>query len=372
MNSMAHFLRRLLFSFGFAKCCIMVCSMMVVLPLHADVPPSWYDLKIRNTHYPREIYFSGFVLGEQQPEENLQQAMERIKREAQVEAASSIRMKVEKTLTEANQSELVRSSGSFDEKVTEQFKSFTRIRVDMEIPGLKVEAWKNESKNEIAAFAYVRKDELAHKLDRRLITGITKVELALENVDRLKNEGRKLEARKMVEEGMRLFDDIEQTQALLLSIDNDGSTDLQLSETFALKQSMTDRMAELQHGIAICLQVKAYCDKEPYPYLEKQLQGTLNSLGCHFTNDTAEAEWIVSVDAKTREYQHMFFGNADVYTSYMDAQVSIFKVNTGQRVYEDLVTVKGSHTLNFNEAAREAYKGGSKKLGIVITQTIAQ
>lgn len=371
MDSTVSFLKRLLSSFGFAKCCIIVCSMMAALPLRADVPPSWYDLRIRNTHYPREVYYSGFVLGEQQSGENLQQAMERLKREAQVEAASSIRMKVEKTLTEANQSELVRSSGSFDEKVTEQFESFTQIRVDMEIPGLKVEAWKNESKNEIAAFAYVRKDELARKLERRLITGITKVELTLENVDRLKDEGRKPEARKTAEEGMHLFDDIEQTQTLLLTIDHDG-TDMQLSETLALKQSMTDRLAELQHGIAICLQVKAFCNEDPYPHLEKQLQGTLNSLGCHFTNDTIEAEWVVSVDAKTREYQHAAFGNVDVYTSYMDAQVSIFKVNTGQRVYEDLVTVKGSHTLNFNEAAREAYKGGSKKIGAVITQTIVQ
>lgn len=345
---------------------------VVVLPLCANEPPSWYDLKARHTYYPREVYFSGFVLGEQQPGESLQQAMERIKLEAQVEAASSIRMKVEKTLTESNRSELEQEIGSFNEKVTEHFESFTQIQVDMEIPGLKVEVWKNDAKKEIAAFAYVRKDELTRKLERRILTGTTKAELMLENISRLMNEGRKPEARKVAEEGMRLFDDIEQTQAILLAIDNANVFDLQISEVAELKQSMADRLAELQHGIAICLRIKAYCQETPYPSMEKQLQGELNVLGCYFTNDTTEAEWIISVDAKTRDYQHTAFGNADMYASYMEAQISVLKVNTGQRIYEDFVTVKGTHTLNFEEAAREAYKVGVKKVGTIIKQTIMQ
>lgn len=351
---------------------LIACSMTVVLPLYAEEPPSWYDLKVRNTRYPKEVYFSGFVLGEQQPGENLQQATERIKREAQVEAASSIRMKVEKTLTEANQSELVQGAGSFDEKVTEHFESFTQIRVEMEIPGLKVEVWKNDAKKEISAFAYVRKDELARKLERRILTGMTKAELALENVNRLMDEGRKPEARKVAEDGMLLFEDIEQTQALLLAIDNDNIADLQISEAAELKQSMADRLAELQHGIAICLRIEAYCQEKPYSSLEKQLQGELNVLGCYFTNDTIQAEWIISVNAQTRDYQHTAFGNTDMYASYMEAQISILKVNTGQRIYEDLLTVKGTHTLNFDEAARNAYKAGVKKIGSIIKQTIMQ
>lgn len=351
---------------------IVCLMMMVVLPLYANEPPSWYDLKVRHTRYPRELYFSGFVLEELQPGENLQQAMERIKREAQIEAASSIRMKVEKTLTEANRSELEQGAGSFNEKVTEHFESFTQIRVDMEIPGLKVEVWRNDASKEIAAFAYVRKDELARKLERRILTGITKAELVLENISRLMNEGRKPEARKVAEEGMRLFDDIEQTQALLLAIDDGNVVDLQISEVAELKQVMSDRLAELQHGIAISLRIKAYCQEKPYSYLEKQLQGELNVLGCYFTNDTTEAEWIISVDAKTRDYQHTAFGNADMYVSYMEAQISVLKVNTGQRIYEDLVTVKGTHTLNFDEAARDAYKAGVKKVGGIIKQIIMQ
>ena len=356
----------------FSKLCLIISLMITAtFALYADVPPSWYNLSMRNSYYPKETYFSGFVIGEQQPNENLQQAMDRIKREAQVEAASSIRMRVEKTLTETNRSELIQAAGVFDEKVTEQFVSFTQLRVDMEIPGLKVEVWKDETKKEIAAFAYVKKSELISKLNRRIIAGITKAELALENIERLINDGRKSEARKAAEEGLLLFKDIEEAQTLLLAIDN-GSADLQLSETLALKQSMSDRLTELQHGIAICLRITAYCNENPYPYLEKQLQGELNTIGCHFTNDAATADWIVSVDAKTREYQHTTWGNVDMYVSYMDAQISIVKTNTGQRIYEDLLTVKGTHTLNFDEAARDAYKGSAKKIGNVITQTITQ
>lgn len=353
-----------------AKCFITFCAMMVFLPLYAEEAPLWYDLKVRNTHYPKELYFSGFALGERQAGESLQQAVERIKREAQVEAASSIRMKVEKTLTEANRNELVQGAGSFDEKVTEYFEALTQIRVDMEIPGLKVEVWKDDAKKEIAAFAYIRKDELVHKLERRIIAGMTKAELALDNVNRLMQEGRKPEARKVAEEGMGLFDDIERTQALLLAIDNGDASDLQISEAVELKQLMADRLAELRHGIAICMRIEAYCREVPYSDLEKQLQGELNTLGCHFTNDTTEAEWIIAVDAKTRDYQHTAFGNTDMYVSYMEARIFVFNVNADQRVYEDLLTVKGSHTLNFDEAARDAYKAGIKKIGAVVKQTI--
>lgn len=45
-------------------------------------------------------------------------------------------------------------------------------------------------------------------------------------------------------------------------------------------------------------------------------------------------------------------------------------MTTKQIVYEDLISVKGSHTLSYDEAVRAAYKELNPKLGEIIKTQI--
>lgn len=362
-----------LFSRLVATVCLSVlCLGLSALPSRTEVQvPDWYELQSRNLHYPREMWFVGFVIGEPQAGESIAQATERLKRGAQTDAAASIRMKVEKTLTSVNRSEQVQTAGTFDEQVTEMFESATRMEVNMEIPGLRTEVWQNPANKEIAVFACVKKSELVRKLDRQITAGITKQEMAVEHIQTLIQQGNKATARTETEKALDTFVGIEQAQMLLLAIGS-APEDLQLVEIASLRQQLTDLQAALKHGITVCLRVNAVYKEESFAYPEKRIQGELSEVGCNFTSDTIGTDWVIDVIAVPRHYQCTAFGNVNTYTAYVDAHINIIQMSASQCIYKDVLTAKGTHTLGFDEAVRVAYDASITQTSAIIKQYITQ
>lgn len=349
-----------------------LCPSLSVSAQRADVQaPDWYDFQSRRLHYPKEEWFTGFVSDMLRAGETVVQATERLKREAQAEAASSIRMRVEKTLSSVSSSEQTQSAGVFDERVVEVFESATRMEVSVELPGLRTEAWYNPAGGEIAAFAFVRRSELLRKLDRQITAGLTQQEMAVERIRSLAETGHKSEARQETERALQTFASVEQAQMLLLAVGSEPE-DLQLAETAALRQTLTGWQSALEHGITVCLRMEATWKQQPYDYPAKRIQGELSESGCNFTADSIGADWIIDIVAVPRHYQCTTFGTTCVYTSYVDTHVSIVQAHTSQCIYQDVLTAKGTHTLGFDEAVRAAYEESVSRTGEIIKQHITQ
>ena len=56
--------------------------------------------------------------------------------------------------------------------------------------------------------------------------------------------------------------------------------------------------------------------------------------------------------------------------SILLSEITLEKVMTAQRVYEDMITEKGAHTRDFKEAARDAYKKITPKIINLVTENI--
>jgi len=343
------------------RCGILGILLFVSFSISAQMLPDWMEDASRKFHYPREEWFSGFVTGEQQPGESLEKTFSRLKDDARVEAASSIRMTVEKEMKSSNRSELMQTSSSFDEKVTEIFESTTRTGVSMEIPGLKAEAWQNPRTKEISAFAYVSRNELLKKTKKQITVVLTKIELALDNVAQLVEIGQKMNARKAAQETLSLFGELEYAQKILLAISSDDE-DLQMDEANSLRLRLMQLCSDLQHGIKLYIKCSCFLFDEPYPALQKELSASLSDIGCEFVESMENADWSIFVNANTRAYNYAEFGGISTYTSYVDAGLSIDKQITSQRIYEDEIHQKGTHTIGYEEAARSAFHDITKTL----------
>lgn len=359
---------RLYYSLGL----IVVLLACFCVPISAEVKiPDWYDLQSRNLHYPRDVYYTGFVIGEPNAAESNADAMERIKRDSQKDAAASIRMKIESSVSAINRSELTQVGGDFDEHVTEFFESVSHINVNIEVPGLQTEVWTNSSTGEIAAFSFVRKAELKKKLDRQVTAGIARIEMNIENIESMIEANNKSKARDEVEHTFTLFDNIEQAQALLLSIGSDLE-DLQYSQTSDLKQTLMKLQSQLKHGISVCLRMGAEWNGNSYDKPAKRIEGILSDLGCNFTTDTIGVDWIIDVNSVPRHYSSNSFGNSTTYTSYIDSHISIVQGHTFLRIYEDALSAKGVHTFSFDEADKVAYEEAVKQISEIIKEYIKQ
>jgi hypothetical protein len=107
-----------------------------------------------------------------------------------------------------------------------------------------------------------------------------------------------------------------------------------------------------------------------YTALQGEVKGQLSALGCSFVADPSQADYVITVQAKAREYNRADFGGNVAYFAYVDADISLTKTATGQRIYDDFLSIKGGHTHNYSQAARTAYKDLAKEIDKLIKQYI--
>lgn len=349
------------------------CWAITAFTAFAQMPPSWYDHDLRRLDYPDSEYFTGYAESTPMSGERVEVATQRLKDAARVEAVSTIRIHV-KNLTKSNfYNESFESLDGWSETIKETFRSSTTTSVDMKIPGLQIEAWRNPQTGTISAFAYVKKSTLIRQLEKQITVALTKVEMSLDQIDQLIATGQKLQARSAAENALPLFAEVDEAQKLLVAVDADATEEtLMLPETRQLQQRLMAMVAQLKNALTICIQCNASIFGTNYPTLSSTLQGHLSKLGCNFVSDPSTADWVVEIQSQAREYNVMTMGNVSTYFVYVDASVSVTKTATGQRVYENMFSEKGGHTHNYNQAARDAYKYLTPKICQAVEEQVKQ
>lgn len=141
-----------------------------------------------------------------------------------------------------------------------------------------------------------------------------------------------------------------------------------LTRVHDLEQGVKQRLADLEYGTTYCVVCNADLYGQRYVKLANEVKGELSTSGCNFVDNPVDADYVIRIQASARKYNE-FQG---AYFTYVDAAVSIEKNATGQRIFEDEVSVKGAHTLGYTEAARDGYKQISKEISKLLKQNIKQ
>lgn len=351
----------------------LVCWAMTAVSAFAQMPPTWSDYDMRQLEFPDSEYFTGYAEGAPMTGERQEVATQRLKDAARVEAVSTIRVHITNQSTnDLISQQLSNMEGEFW-NVMNTFTSSTTTTVDMKIPGLQIEAWRDPQTGSIYAFAYVKKSTLIRQLEKQITVALTKVEMSLDQVDQLIATGQKLQARSAAEKALPLFAEVDEAQKLLVAVDADATEEtLMLNETRQLQQRLMAMVAHLKNALTICIQCDASIFGSHYPTLSATLQGHLSKLGCNFVSDPSVADWVVMIQASAREYSTVLTGNIATYFVYVDATVSVRKTVTNQLVYEDMLTEKGGHTHNYHQAAREAYRYLTPKICKAVEEQVKQ
>jgi len=351
----------------------LVCWAMSAVSAFAQMPPTWSDYDMRQLEYPDREYFTGYAEGAPMTGERQEVATQRLKDAARIEAVSTIRVHITNQSTnDLISQQLSNMEGEFW-NVMNTFASSTTTSVDMKIPGLQIEAWRDPQTGTIYAFAYVKKSTLIRQLEKQITVALTKVEMSLDQVDQLIATGQKLQARSAAEKALPLFAEVDEAQKLLVAVDADATEEiLMLNETRQLQLRLMAMVAQLKNALTICIQCDASIFGTNYPTLSSTLQGHLSKLGCNFVSDPSMADWVVMIQASAREYSTVLTGNIATYFVYVDATVSVRKAVTNQLVYEDMLTEKGGHTHNYHQAAREAYRYLTPKICKSVEEQVKQ
>ena len=119
--------------------------------LFAQSAPTWYDFNMRKMMYADTEYFTGFAEGSLMENERPEVATQRLKDAARVEAVSTIQVHVkDQTTNNIVSKQLSTMDGDFW-NVMNTFTSSTTTSVDMNIPGLQIESWRDPQTGTISA-----------------------------------------------------------------------------------------------------------------------------------------------------------------------------------------------------------------------------
>lgn len=344
--------------------------MWSVLVQSQDTPPMWVDNAWRAASYPRETYIIGFVQGEVQANEASETTHQRLKRQAQAEAIANIQTSVEHVSSMMSRSDQQMGTMGYTEIVTEVFQTSTTTRSSFkDIPNLAVESWQNTKTNEVFAFAWVKKSELSKHLQRQINRLLTRAEINVEETHELICKGEKVEARKTITQSVEYLQELAEYQHIIEIIDgNIVPEDILLNESIVLKKQIIQLYRELENGIYIFVDSKCDILGKTYPNFIQQVKEELSNLGCSFTSNLQQADWIIHIDGTTRNMNQAQVAGFVAYFVEANISLRITKANTQQTIFEGVWTEKGSHTNNDYEAALNAYD----KLTNVVTRKITE
>ncbi len=296
-------------------------------------------------------------MGEVQAGESIEQTLQRIKEKAQAEAVQNITTSVEYTSSSIVQSDQHSGTMGFSEMTRELFSTSTTIHSSLQdIPNLSVESWHNPQTNEVFAFAWVKKTDLMRTLKKQIISHIIRAEMAVEDAEGLLAEGEKSAARKAITKAIEHLQQVEEQQKVVQSVDsNTEMEDIAFAESNALKQRATALYQQLKHGVSVYIGGEITIFDKSYPTFINQIKQQISGMGCTFTTNEAEADWVIRLQGTTREYNTLQTGAYTAYFVMSEVILQIVKGNTQSVIYEGSFSEKGSHTLNREEAGYAAY-----------------
>lgn len=260
---------------------------------------------------------------------------------------------------------------SIDGNSTVVYTSKTHFSTDVELKLVETKTYYYPETKQGYAIAYIDKNAACQYYRNAVATILNKADNSLALARGFIGSGFKHRAKVELETLLTDFRTTEEAFFWLgmLGVSYDESEKLQ-AQYNEKKGLIKQRLADLQYGTSICLVCSTDIFGTSYPTLQNELKGKLAAEGCNFTDDPSRADWVIRVEVSTREYNYLKMNSQSLYFAYADANISIDKVVSSQRICEDGLSAKGGHTMDYKEAARTACKELVEKLGALILQSI--
>jgi len=319
-------------------------------------PPDWVK-------YTNEGYFFDIESGSESQQMDEAKFRNDLLDLARANLSKQIQVKVE----EVSQLDKTAVNGETDI----QYSSTRRFTTDLNLKLAKTENHTDISSGMVFVIAYINKQETCQYYENELQMLLSETDNAFQIAENYVQQGFKPKAKSELQQALSELDSAEEI-FFWLNIFGMPKPLLQqhLNRVHHAEQSLKTRIAELEHSTAYCVLCTADNFGEPYPNLENEIKGELSASGCNFTNDTIAADYVIRIEAAAREFNKTNVAGTLVYFVFVDATLSIEKNVTKQRVFEDEISEKGSHTMGFKEASREGYKTISKKISELLKENL--
>jgi hypothetical protein len=327
------------------QCFFTLCFATCALVLFGQEAPRWLDRTEREQVYPSSAFLTGFVSETLRATDDIAQVQERLKREAQKELSENIRLKIEGA-TQTGESSL-RVNGK--EQIVATYDASIRTSSNVEIVGIKTDAYVDHRKNIAYAFAYANKYEVTGYYRANIAMLVQQSESLLHTAEQLEQSGEKAKARKQCEEVIPLLNKVRHAQDLLTVIDATDSESLQQAQVETLHNKSTQMLARLAQGVYVYVESSEDLFGAHVDIVSGKVKAELALKGCSFIEDEAQADFRLRLNVSTRPLS----SNGSIVFCYVDATVELYDVRKQKTVYTENLSQKGGSNSQ-DKAGRKA------------------
>jgi len=335
----------------------------VSLALLGQGKPRWTQESERELDYPSRFFFTGYAQGNARAGETVEDAKNRLMRDAQGLLSESVRV----TVRSHASSQTVSAMTNRTERIDAVFSSNVQTFADVEIVGIRSEPpYHDPATGVVHAFAYVSRNELAGFHKSNIAMNLAQAEGLLQTALNLEAAGEKPQARRQCEQAMPLLAKIRASQNMLAAVDPHAAPDdLQTARTEALHGRMALLQAHLAQSVIVFLESVESNFSRAETVLGNRLKALLSERGCSFADEPAQADFRLKIEASTRYYGAEY----DFTVCYADVTVSLFDVRKDRIVFQDEFSQKG--VLRTRETAgRQALEDAAPTIAEKISEWI--
>lgn len=218
---------------------------------------------------------------------------------------------------------------------------------------------------------YINKEEACKYYENDVVMLLGQINNSITIADNYISTGFKSKARAELQNALSLFGNSDE---MFFWLNVYGMPDYRLQKYHEQmnqkEQLIKSKLGELEYGTTYYVVCTADNLGKSYPKLRNEIKGDLSTSGCNFVDDPNQADYVINIDASAREYNVITNAGSIAYFTYVDAVITIDKIATHQRIYEDEISVKGSHTISYDEAGRDAYKKIRKEICKMLKENI--
>jgi hypothetical protein len=321
--------------------------------VNAQNDPAWLLESWKSAQYSANTFITGFAQDSKNRNETIAEATERVKNFARANLSESILSSIQSVNESYSQS----VSDGKKESVSETFKSQINVSTNLEINGIKVETYVKD--NMVYGFAFANKYEIIGFYKANLNMQVQQIEGFINTAQELEKNNEKNKAKDEFNKAVPIFEEVATSQGILSAVDkNISEEDLKMQQTMKLYNEVIQANARLAQGIIVLVTTNEDNFNEKSTSIENNLKAILAANGCRFTRLEEEADWKVEINATSREFNYA----NNVYFSYVDAEVKLFKAPSDKHVYQNEFSQKGAHSKSYLDAARKAYNEISKPI----------
>jgi hypothetical protein len=181
--------------------------------LFGQAKPDWMDNDARNAKFPPNAFFTGFA--QRVVEKGVAQETEQAKLDAQADLTKQIRLLI-KTTTQSNIA-AQSVNGQYDER--ESFENKSSSETKAELVSAKTDTWFDQKANTVYAFAYAARADLIAFYTQQINVDLNKVETAIEVSSQLVEVGKKMSARRKIDDAKQVLGGVTAYRDMLVAVD---------------------------------------------------------------------------------------------------------------------------------------------------------